>query len=48
MLNPKTNERELAYVAKVTELLLQCETKKEIDKLFNQYNDNMEALKWKD
>ena len=28
-----------------TELLLQCETKKEIDKLFNKYNDDMEALK---
>ena len=27
------------------ELLLQCKTKKEIDKLFNQYNDDMEALK---
>ena len=28
-----------------TELLLQCKTKKEIDKLFNQYNDDMEVLK---
>lgn len=28
-----------------TELLLQCETKKEIDKLFNKYNDDMEVLK---
>ena len=28
-----------------TELLLQCKTKKEIDKLFNKYNDDMEALK---
>lgn len=26
-------------------LLLQCKTKKEIDRLFNQYNDDMEALK---
>ena len=27
-----------------TELLLQCKTKKEIDKLFNEYNDDMEKI----
>ena len=29
----------------IIELLLQCKQKKEIDKLFNKYNDDMEILK---
>lgn len=31
-----------------TEILLNCQTKEEIDELFDNYNDEMEIVKWED